>query len=163
MYRAAIITLSDKGFAGNRQDISGNVIKEILSKHNYEIVFYKILSDEMDIISEQLKNICDRNEADLILTTGGTGLSKRDVTPEATLKIAEKNVNGIAEAMRFYSLSITKKAMLSRGVCVIRKNTLIVNLPGSPKAVTESLSYIIDTLEHGIDILTGNANECGTI
>lgn len=163
MYKAAVITLSDKGFAGEREDISGKVIKKILTQNNYEVVFYKVLPDEIDIISEELKTVCDSNKADLIITTGGTGFSKRDVTPEATLKIGEKNAYGISEAIRLNSLSITKKAMLSRGVSVIRKNTLIINLPGSPKAVTESLNYIVDVLKHGLDILTGNANECGQI
>lgn len=107
-----------------------------------------------------MKNICDNNEADLILTTGGTGFAKRDVTPEATLEIVDKIVPGIPEAIRAYSMSITKRAMLSRAAAGIRKSTLIINMPGSPKAVDESLSFIIDSLSHGLEILVGSASDC---
>lgn len=158
--RVAIITSSDKGYAGEREDISGKVIEEIVSKLSYEVVFYKILPDEKDILSKTMLNICDNNIADLILTTGGTGFSPRDVMPEATLEIIERQAQGISEAMRYNSLMITKRAMLSRAVAGIRKSTLIVNLPGSPKAVRENLEYIIDTLNHGLEILKVKTGEC---
>lgn len=154
MFRTGIITLSDKGAAGLREDKSGPVIHEILTNtENYKIVRKTLLPDEKNQIENELLYMCDKLKLDLILTTGGTGLSIRDVTPEATLHIAHRLVPGIAEAIRSYSMTITKRAMLSRGVSVIREQTLIVNLPGSPKAVKESLSYILPELSHGLDIL----------
>lgn len=160
MYRVGIITASDKGSKGERVDESGPKIKEIVSGFGYEVVYYKVLPDDKDIISSEMKQLCDENKVDLILTTGGTGFSKRDNTPEATLEIAEKLVPGISEAIRSYSMQFTKKAMLSRGVSVIRKETLIINMPGSPKAVKESMECIMPALNHGIDILKGSASEC---
>lgn len=161
MYRVGIITASDKGSKGERVDESGPKIKEIVSGFGYKVVYYKVLPDDKDIISNEMKRLCDENMVDLILTTGGTGFSKRDNTPEATLEIAEKLVPGISEAIRNYSMQFTKKAMLSRGVSVIRKETLIINMPGSPKAVKESMECIMPALNHGIDILKGSASECG--
>ncbi|AWK49893.1 molybdenum cofactor biosynthesis protein [Clostridium beijerinckii] len=161
MYRIGIITSSDNGYAGMREDKSGAAIKEIMESNNYRVEFYKILPDEKEMLSNEMKRLCDENIVDLIITTGGTGLSKRDNTPEATLEIGERLVPGISEAMRAYSMAITKRAMLSRGVSVIRKNTLIINLPGSEKAVRESLNYIISELEHGVKILKGHTGECG--
>ncbi|MDY2735320.1 MogA/MoaB family molybdenum cofactor biosynthesis protein [Intestinibacter sp.] len=160
MYRVAIITASDKGSKGERIDESGAKIKEIVSSYNYEVVHYKVLPDDKETLANEMKYICDNDIADLILTTGGTGFSARDNTPEATLSIADKLVPGIPEAMRAYSMQITKRTMLSRAVSVIRKNTLIINLPGSPKAVKENLDFIVDSLDHGLDILKGNASEC---
>ena len=160
MYRVAIITASDKGSRGERVDESGAKIKEIVSSYNYEVVHYKVLPDDKETLANEMKYICDNDVADLILTTGGTGFSARDNTPEATLSIADKLVPGIPEAMRSYSMQITKRTMLSRAVSVIRKNTLIINLPGSPKAVKENLDFIVDSLDHGLDILKGNASEC---
>ncbi len=160
MYRVGIITASDKGSKGERVDESGPKIKEIVSDFGYEVVYYKVLPDDKDTISSEMKQLCDENKVDLILTTGGTGFSKRDNTPEATLEIAEKLVPGISEAIRSYSMQFTKKAMLSRGVSVIRKETLIINMPGSPKAVKESMECIMPALNHGIDILKGSASEC---
>ena len=160
MYRVAIITASDKGSKGERIDESGAKIKEIVSSYNYEVVHYKVLPDDKETLANEMKYICDNDVADLILTTGGTGFSARDNTPEATLSIADKLVPGIPEAMRAYSMQITKRTMLSRAVSVIRKNTLIINLPGSPKAVKENLDFIVDSLDHGLDILRGNASEC---
>ena len=159
MYRVAIITASDKGSKGERIDESGAKIKEIVSSYNYEVVHYKVLPDDKETLANEMKYICDNDIADLILTTGGTGFSARDNTPEATLSIADKLVPGIPEAMRAYSMQITKRTMLSRAVSVIRKNTLIINLPGSPKAVKENLDFIVDSLDHGLDILKGNASE----
>lgn len=160
MFRATIVCMSDKGYRGEREDISSNVIEEILLENNYTISEKIIIPDEYSLIKDTLKNICDSNLADLIITTGGTGFSKRDVTPEATLEICEKVVPGIPEAIRAYSMTITKRAMLSRAAAGIRKDTLIINLPGSPKAVRESLEYIISTLNHGLEILVGSATDC---
>ena len=160
MFRAAIVCMSDKGYRGKREDISSNVIEEILLENNYTISEKIIIPDEYSLIKDTLKNICDSNLADLIITTGGTGFSKRDVTPEATLEVCEKVVPGIPEAIRAYSMTITKRAMLSRAAAGIRKDTLIINLPGSPKAVRESLEYIISTLNHGLEILVGSATDC---
>jgi molybdenum cofactor synthesis domain-containing protein len=159
-YRAAIITASDKGFAGERKDTSGALIKRMLQSCGYEIISTVVLPDDQEKISAELLRLCDNKLCDIILTTGGTGFSVRDVTPEATLFVAQRLAPGISEAMRMHSLSITKRAMLSRGVTVIRGRTLIVNLPGSPKAVQESLDFILDTLYHGLQILCGDAGDC---
>ena len=160
MFRVAIVTLSDKGAAGQRTDESGAVIREIAEQNGYEVVSYTLLPDEREQISAELRRLCDENVAELVLTTGGTGFSPRDCTPEATLDVAERLAPGIAEAMRYSSLNITKRAMLSRAVAVIRGGTLIVNLPCSPKAVRENLEYVIPALGHGLEILTGRAGEC---
>ena len=161
MYRVGIITASDKGSKGERVDESGPKIQEIISDFGYEVVYYKVLPDDKTVIADEMKRLCDENVVDLILTTGGTGFSKRDNTPEATLEIGEKLVPGIPEAIRNYSMQFTKKAMLSRAVSVIRKETLIINMPGSPKAVKESMECIMPALNHGSDILKGSASECG--
>ena len=162
-YTAAILTLSDKGSVGERQDGSGAVIRELLERHGYTVTHYAILPDDQIRIESELMALCDDGTADLILTTGGTGFSPRDVTPEATLAIVERLCPGIPEAMRAYSLTITKRAMLSRAVAGIRGKTLIVNLPGSPKAVAESLEFVMDSLRHGLDILTGKDGECARL
>lgn len=161
MYRVGIITASDKGSMGERIDESGPKIKEMVSQFGYEVVYYKVLPDDKDLLSEEMKRICDEEIVDLLLTTGGTGFSKRDNTPEATLSVGEKQVPGISEAIRNYSMKFTPKAMLSRGVSVIRKGTLIINMPGSPKAVKESMECIMPALNHGLDILKGISGECG--
>jgi molybdenum cofactor synthesis domain-containing protein len=161
MIRVGIITASDKGSVGERVDTSSQVIREIVEKQGWSVVEYTILPDEQKELEEVMKDWCDKNKVDLLITTGGTGFSKRDVTPEATRAIGEREVPGIAEAMRYYSLQITKRAMLSRGVSFIRKGTLIINLPGSPKGVKENLESVIGGLGHGIDILKGEASECG--
>ncbi|AOR24772.1 MogA/MoaB family molybdenum cofactor biosynthesis protein [Clostridium taeniosporum] len=162
MIKTAILTMSDKGYIGERKDITGPTIKNILPEDTYSLVYYKMLPDEIDKITEELVYLCDELKVNLILTNGGTGFSKRDVTPEATLQVSEKLVPGFGEAMRAASLKITPKAMLSRGISCIRNETLIINLPGSPKAATENLEVILDAIPHGIDILTGNATECAT-
>ena len=151
--KAAIITSSDSGYAGEREDKSGSVIQEILEANDYEVVHTILLPDDR-------KMLADEGIAELIVTTGGTGFSPRDCMPEATKDIIEREVPGIPEAMRAYSMTITPRAMLSRAAARIRKGTLIVNLPGSPKAVRESLEYIIPALEHGLQILTGEATNC---
>ena len=160
MIKTAILTMSDKGSKNLRVDGTGPAVREIIEKDGYEIVYYKIIPDEMDIIEKELIHLCDDVRVNLILTNGGTGFSKRDVTPEATLRVIEKYVPGLGEAMRMKSLEITPKAMLSRAVAGIRKDTLIVNLPGSPKGATENLETILPALKHGIEILTGEASEC---
>lgn len=160
-YRAAIITVSDKGWRGEREDKSGPIIKEIVEAAGYKIASAIILPDVQDMLEKEMRRICDEESADLLLTTGGTGFSPRDLTPEATLAIAERLVPGIADAMRQKSLAITGRAMLNRGVSVIRKKTLVINLPGSPKAVRENLEGVINDLKHGLDILSGRGGECG--
>ena len=160
MKRVAIITSSDTGYRGEREDLSCPAIREIVEKNGYEVVSADILPDDRKMLSERMAEIADSGAAELILTTGGTGFSPRDITPEATEDIIDRRVPGIPEAMRAYSMTITKRAMLSRATAGIRKKTLIINLPGSPKAVKESLEYIIDALEHGIEIMTGEAGNC---
>ena len=159
-FTAAVITLSDKGAKGERKDESGPAAKAMLEEAGYAVVECLILPDEPEQLKKQLIRLADGRQVDLILTSGGTGFSMRDQTPEATLAVADRNAPGIAEAIRYESLKITNRAMLSRGVSVIRKKTLIVNLPGSPKAVQESLGFVLDSLEHGLKILRGSASEC---
>lgn len=157
---AAVITLSDKGAAGKREDKSGPILVEGLEKAGYRVVETLILPDEIALIKRNLIRLADQRQVNLILTTGGTGFSERDCTPEATLAVATRNAPGIAEAIRAGSMAITRRAMLSREASVIRNRTLIVNMPGSPKAVTECLAMVIDQLEHGINILLGRDGEC---
>ena len=161
MKRVVVITSSDKGYRGEREDLSGPAVKEIVEAAGYQVVSMDILPDDREMLSARMAEIADLGLAELILTTGGTGFSQRDVTPEATEDVIERRVPGIPEAMRAFSLTITKRAMLSRATAGIRKKTLIINLPGSPKAVRESLEVVIDSLGHGIEILTGEAGECG--
>ena len=160
MYTVGIITSSDKGAKNERVDKSGGAIREIVEKYNMKVEKYVILPDERELLSAEMKNMSDILKLNLILTTGGTGFSVRDVTPEATRDVIEREVPGIPEAIRQYSVNITKRAMLSRAVAGIRKGTLIVNLPGSEKAVRESLEYCIEAVIHGIEILAGSAVEC---
>lgn len=160
MFKVGIITASDKGSRGEREDKSGELIKEIMTTRGYEVSRWNILPDERELISKELINMSDNLKLDLILTTGGTGFSPRDWTPEATLDVIDRQAPGISESMRYYSLQITPKAMLSRGVSGIRGKTLIINLPGSPKAVKENLDFILPALNHGLEILKGIAGEC---
>lgn len=160
-FRAAVMTLSDKGARGERVDTSGPRAVELLKAAGYEIVETVLLPDEQKQIERELCRLADQRQVDLIITTGGTGMSLRDCTPEATLAVATRNVPGIAEAIRAGSMTITKRAMLGRGVSVLRNNTLIINLPGSKKAVEESLELVLSELEHGLKILRGSATECG--
>lgn len=161
MRRAAVLTASDSGYRGEREDISGQVICEILEREGYQVVYRNLLPDERELLAGEMARIADEDLADLILTTGGTGFSPRDFTPEATQDICQRMVPGIPEAMRACSMQVTKRGMLSRQAAGIRNRTLIVNLPGSPKAVRECLEYVIGALEHGIDILRGDAGNCG--
>ena len=161
MIKVGILTISDKGSRGEREDLSGKVIEEVIRKINGEVKYYQIIPDEKNIIQEELIKAVDKLHLDLILTTGGTGLAKRDVTPEATLEVIEKEVSGISEIIRSESFKKTDRAILSRGVAGIRKESLIINLPGSPKGVRESLEIVLEALPHGIEILKGQATECG--
>ncbi len=157
----AILTASDTGARGEREDVSAEVIRSIADQHQLVCASYQIVPDDQATIQNSLIELCDQTPViDLILTTGGTGFSMRDCTPEATMAIADRLVPGIAEAMRMNGLQYTSRAMLSRAVSVIRKQTLIINLPGSPKAVQENLSYIIEDVLHGLAILKGSAREC---
>ena len=160
MYRVAIITSSDSGYAGQREDKSGPVIAQLVTAAGYQVVHTVLLPDERGMLSAEMARIADGDIADLILTTGGTGFSPRDCMPEATADIVQRAVPGIPEAMRWLSLQITPRAMLSRASAGIRERTLIVNLPGSPKAVTECLEYILPALGHGLEILRGDASNC---
>ena len=160
MFKVGIIVASDKGARGDRVDRSGEVIKEIMTLNGYEVVEKVVLADDLDTLANQMKKWSDEFYVDLILTTGGTGFSSRDNTPEATLSIIDKQVPGFAEVMRAESLKITSRAMLSRSTAGIRNFTLIINMPGSPKAVEESLGFILPALDHGLKILVGEAAEC---
>jgi len=155
MYKVAVLTISDRCAQGLREDKSGKIIQEIIKTLPAEVVKYEIIPDEPELIKEKLKDFCDNLKVDLVLTTGGTGFTPRDFTPEATREVIEKEVPGIPEAMRVLCLKITKRAMLSRGIAGIRKKTLIVNLPGSSQGAKESLEAILDGLSHGLDMLMG--------
>lgn len=160
MYKVGIITASDKGSRGEREDLSAQVIKEEVAKINGEVIEYVIIPDEQQLIQDKLIEFADEKKLDLVLTTGGTGFSPRDVTPEATLAVIDRLVPGIPELVRMESYKITPRAILSRAAAGIRKQTLIINLPGSPKAVRENLGWILPSLPHGLDILKGTASEC---
>ena len=162
MIKTAILTMSDKGSRGERVDGTGPALRSELEGKGFIISYYKMIPDEMQEIERELIYLCDELKVDLILTNGGTGFSQRDVTPEATQNVIEKYVPGIGEAMRMKSLAITPKAMLSRGIAGIRRKTLIINLPGSPKAALENLGFVLPAIPHGIEILTGEASECAT-
>lgn len=159
-FTAAIITVSDKGAVGKRVDESGPLIESMLKDAGYDVKETLIIPDEKSQISQSLIRLADQRQINLILTTGGTGFSPRDVTPEATVAVCERMADGISEAIRMNSMQYTKRAMLSRAKSGIRGKSLIVNLPGSPKAVKETLEFLIPNVKHGIEILTGNASEC---
>lgn len=159
-WRAAVIVLSDSASAGERTDESGPAAAALLQENGFEISELLVLPDDRAALEEAFIRIADNQLADLIITSGGTGFSPRDWTPEATLAVAHRNAPGIAEAIRGYSMTITKRGMLSRGVSVLRGQTLIINLPGSPKAVRESLEFVMDTLDHALGILTGRDHNC---
>ncbi|MEE9117316.1 MAG: MogA/MoaB family molybdenum cofactor biosynthesis protein [Calditrichia bacterium] len=159
--KIAVITVSDKGYRGEREDRSGKYIVDYFKERGWEVSDYAIVPDETDIIRDKLIDICDSEKANLIITTGGTGFSLRDVTPEATEEVIEKKVPGFSEMLRIEGQKKTPRAILSRGVSGIRKNTLIINIPGSIKGVKDSLELIYRSLPHGIDILAGRDAECG--
>ncbi|MBA7508289.1 Molybdopterin adenylyltransferase [subsurface metagenome] len=161
LLKVAIITVSDKGYREEREDRSGKYIMQYFKEKGWEIADYGIVPDEKDKIKEKLRDISDKEKANLILTTGGTGFSPRDVTPEATDEVIEKKVPGFSEIIRIEGQKKTPRAILSRGISGIRKKTLIINLPGSIKGVKDSLELIYRPLPHGIDILTGRDIECG--
>ena len=160
-FTAAVITMSDKGAQGLRKDTSGPAICEMLKADGWEIVETAIIPDDKETIQETLIRCADELKVCLVATTGGTGFSKRDVTPEATLAVIERATPGIPEAMRAESMRITPKGMLSREAAGIRGDSLIINLPGSEKAVRECLAAVLPALKHGIEILRGSAGECG--
>ena len=154
-FTAAVITLSDRGFRGEREDKSGPLIAETLRNSGYKVIETLLLPDGKPRLEAELKRLADQRQVNVIFTTGGTGFSERDVTPEATIEVSDRMAPGIGEALRYYSLQITPKAMLSRQTAGIRKKTLIVNLPGSPKACRENLEFLLGPLEHGLGILRG--------
>jgi molybdopterin adenylyltransferase len=158
--RAAIITLSDKGSKGERDDESGMVIRDMLGTINAQIAHYAILPDEKDLIVDALTRLSDSGGIDLVLTTGGTGVAPRDVTPEATRVVIDRELPGMAEAMRAESLKKTPHAMISRAVAGIRNRTLIINLPGSPKAVRENLAVVLPALSHAVEKIKGDPSDC---
>jgi len=155
MIKIGILTCSDKGSKGKRIDTSGPAIKEIVKEIGGEVIKYEIVPDAQKIISERLKNWSDEVKLDLIFTTGGTGLSERDITPEATEEVIDRKVPGFSEIMRFSGFKNTKHSILSRGVSGLRKKTLIINLPGSEKAVRENLKIILPSIPHAIEIIHG--------
>jgi molybdopterin adenylyltransferase len=163
MFTVGILTISDKGSRGDRQDKSGEAIRQILSSMDVRIVNYDIIPDEKEFIIEKLVKWADEDNLDMVITTGGTGLTPRDVTPEATLVVVDRVVPGFAEAMRAESLKKTPHAMLSRAVVGTRGKCLIINLPGSPTAVRECLQVILPALPHAVETLKDQAGECGTL
>ncbi len=159
---AAVLTVSDRSSRGERADKSGRVIEELLQSIGSEIKEYLIVPDERDIIAQSLRELSDNVQVDLIVTTGGTGLAPRDVTPEATLEVIDKRIPGFEEAMRAESIKITPHGMLSRAVSGLRGKTLIINLPGSPKAVREMLAVVLPALPHAVELIRGSVDNCGT-
>ena len=162
MIKAAILTMSDKGSRGEREDRSGAVIREMLVSLPAEVIRYEVIPDELEVIRERIIEFADKDGADLIITTGGTGVSPRDVTPEATKAVIDSELPGMAEAMRAASMQKIPNAMLSRAVCGIRGRTLIINLPGSPKAVRENLEVVLPVIQHAVEKICGSDAECGT-
>ncbi|QTL98895.1 molybdenum cofactor biosynthesis protein [Iocasia frigidifontis] len=160
MIRVGILTLSDTGAAGQREDKSGPLIQKIISKNGGQVDYYQVIPDDQEQIAAELIKMTDDLGLNLILTTGGTGLAPRDVTPEATREVIDREVPGIAETIRLESLKKTPKAMLSRGVSGVRKETLIINLPGSPKAVEECLEVVLPVLSHAIELIKNEVTNC---
>ena len=160
MFRVGIITASDKGSRGEREDVSGKTLSELATEIGGQVVEYAVLPDDIEILKEKMCYYSDELHLDLVLTTGGTGFSVRDVTPEATIAIGDRLVPGFGEVMRHESLKVTPKAMLSRATAVLRKKTLIINMPGSPKAVRECWAVIAPAIPHGLEILRGDTSEC---
>jgi len=159
---AGVITLSDKGSRGERVDLSGPEVTRMLKEIGIETTCYEVVPDEADVIEKKLIELVDNRRLDLVVTTGGTGVSPRDVTPDATLKVIDREIPGMAEAMRRESMLKTPHAMISRAVAGIRKTTLIINLPGSPKGVRENLAVILPALKHAIEKIKGDPSDCAT-
>ena len=159
MITVGILTISDRCSRGEREDKSGDAIRKVMTNFGARVVDYAIVPDEKDIITKRLTEWADKGGVDVVITTGGTGLAPRDVTPEATLEVVDRTVPGFSEAMRSRGLKKTPHAMLSREVCGIRKETLIINLPGSPKAVKESLLVVLPALPHALEVIAGEARE----
>lgn len=162
-FTAAVITLSDKGAKGERKDLSGPETARLLEEAGYQVKETLLLPDEKEMLKKELRRLADQRQINVIFTTGGTGFSERDVTPEATIQVCDRMANGIAEAIRNYSMTITPRAMFSRGVSGIRGKTLIINLPGSPKAVKEAMKFLLPHLGHGLEVLRGTISECARI
>ncbi len=160
MWRAAILTLSDRGARGEREDTSGKILHQMLEKLPARVAVYEILPDEQSGIEEKLISLSDNGAIDLVVTTGGTGVSPRDVTPDATLRVIDREIPGMAEAMRSEGYKKTYRAMISRGVVGTRKETLIINLPGSPKGVRESFNVLLPILSHVLEKIKGDPAEC---
>ena len=160
MYHAAVLTVSDRSFRGERLDTGGPLVAEVLRNAGYDVVRTAIVPDEQPLIEEALRAIADSGDVHLLATTGGTGFAPRDVTPEATIAVCDRLTPGIPEAMRYASLQITPRAMLSRAQAGIRGKTLIVNLPGSPKAARENLEAVLPALAHGLEMLSGRPADC---
>lgn len=163
MYRAVVLTVSDRSFRGERPDAAGPLVAELLKKAGYEVVCTTVVPDEQSEIEAALCRVADEGLAELLVTTGGTGFAPRDVTPEATLAVCERLTPGIPEAMRYASMQITPRGMLSRAQAGIRRRTLIVNLPGSPRAAKENLEAVLPALSHGLEMLTGGQADCATL
>ena len=160
-YSCGVLTLSDKGARGEREDTSGPLLKEMLTEHGFRVVAYEVIPDQQDLIESTLVAWVDERKIDLIVTTGGTGVSPSDRTPEATRRVIDLEIPGIGEAMRRASLAKTKNAVWSRGIAGIRKESLIINLPGSKKAAKENIEVVLPALEHGIYKLKGGTADCG--
>ncbi len=162
MIRAGVLTLSDKGSRGERVDLSGPEVVRMLKEIGIETESIEIIPDEAEIISQKLVEFADQRKYDIVVTTGGTGVSPRDVTPDATMKVIDREIPGMAEAMRRESMLKTPHAMISRAVAGIRKTTLIINLPGSPKGVRENLAVILPALTHAIEKIKGDPSDCAS-
>ena len=160
MIKVGILTLSDKGSKGEREDLSGKALKDFSEVEGWEVIKYEIIPDEKEQIVEILKIWADKEKLDFIITTGGTGVYPRDVTPEATKEVIEKEIPGIPEYIRYISYPLTPMAALTRGVAGIRKKTLIINLPGSPKAIKEIFPKLIPIIKHAIEKIKGDPSEC---
>jgi len=163
MYKTAVLTISDRSYRGERPDEGGPLIAGILEEAGFHVIYTAIVPDEQPQIEIAMREIADHHIADLLVTTGGTGFAPRDVTPEATIAVCDKLTPGIPEAMRYASMQITNRAMLSRSQAGIRKNTLIINLPGSPKAAKENLNAVLPSLEHGLTMLQGEPADCANL
>ncbi len=161
MFRAGIITVSDKGSQGKREDLSGPAIAEMLTQSSFEVCKFLIVADEKSEIKDVLIKFADKEKLDLVLTTGGTGVSPRDVTPDATSEVIDKQIPGMAEAMRHESLNITPHAMISRAIAGIRGHCLIVNLPGGLKAIEEMMPVILSVIPHALEKIKGDPRDCG--